>query len=144
MYTYEHRLYLFTIETKHADNAGTDNTDTNCRSSRSMLTGRGFYDDCYLSTLACDCSLPTLNCQLPTLAADALTRRLLGSKPGNRPMESCVSVDAFNSPCARPNIGTKHVNRFHYDFPLARYLKCPKMVDGQFFHIAKCHFGGHL
>ena len=41
-------------------------------------------------------------------------------------------------------IGTKHVNRFHYDFLLARYLKCIKMVDGQFFHIAKCHFGGHL
>ena len=41
-------------------------------------------------------------------------------------------------------IGTKHVNRFHYDFLLARYLQCPKMVDGQFFHIAKCHFGGHL
>ena len=48
------------------------------------------------------------------------------------------------SPCARPNIVTKHVNRFHCDFLLAHYLKCPKMVDGPLYHFAKCHFGGHL
>jgi len=41
-------------------------------------------------------------------------------------------------------IGTKEVNRLQYDFLLARYLKCPKMVDGPLHHFAKCHFGGHL
>ena len=39
-------------------------------------------------------------------------------------------------------IGTKEVNRLQYDFLLARYLKCPKMVDGPLHHFAKCHFGG--
>ena len=39
----------------------------------------------------------------------------------------------LRSPCARPNIGTKHVNRFHYDFLLAQYLNCSKMADGHFF-----------
>ena len=46
--------------------------------------------------------------------------------------------------CHVVHIGTKHVNRFHYDFLLAQYLNCSKMADGHFFHIAKCHFGGHL
>jgi len=41
-------------------------------------------------------------------------------------------------------IGTKEVNRHQYDFLLARYLKCSKMVDGPLHHFAKCHFGGHL
>ena len=41
-------------------------------------------------------------------------------------------------------IGTKEVNKLQYDFLLARYLKCPKMVDGPLHHFAKCHFGGHL
>ena len=41
-------------------------------------------------------------------------------------------------------IGTKEVNRLQYDFLLARYLKCPKMVHALLHHFAKCHFGGHL
>ena len=59
-------------------------------------------------------------------------------------LQLSVFVLPVNSPCARPNIGTKEVNRLHYDFLLARYLKCPKMVDGPLHHFAKCHFGGHL
>ena len=65
----------------------------------------------------------------------------------NIPTAKAASYDTNSqlcSPCARPNIGTKQVNRFHYDFLLARYLKCPKMVDGPLHHFAKCHFGGHL
>jgi len=37
-------------------------------------------------------------------------------------------------------IGTKEVNRLQYDFLLALYLKCPKIVDGPLHHFAKCHF----
>jgi len=61
---------------------------------------------------------------------------------------SIVTISLFrtvsDSPCARPNIGTKQVNRFHYDFLCAWYFKCPKMVNGPLHHFPKCHFRGHL
>ena len=46
-------------------------------------------------------------------------------------------MNAQYSPCARPNIGTKLVNRSLYDFWVGWYLKCPKTVDGLLEHFAK-------